>query len=43
LTEGFEGLVLREVADVLAHEGLAIDYQRDAVFQVGAYGQDGAG
>ena len=34
LCEGLERLVMREVTDVLADEGLAIDDQRDGVFQV---------
>src|ERR1700683_2406450 len=40
--EGAEGLVMIEVADVLADEGLAIDDQRDGIFEVGAQSQDGA-
>ena len=29
-----------EIADVLADEGLAVDHQRDGIFQIGAQGQD---
>ena len=39
LHESLECLVMREVADMLADEGLPIDDQRDGVFQVRAQGQ----
>src|SRR5579862_82127 len=38
--KGPEGLVVVKVADVLAHEGLAVDYERDCIFKIGTQGQD---
>ena len=38
--KGAEGLVVIQVADVLADEGLAIHHQGDGVFQIGAQRQE---
>ena len=39
-SKGAESLVVLQVADVLADEGLAIHHQRDGVFQIGAQRED---
>ena len=31
---------MREIADVLAHERLTVDHQRDAVLEIGAHGEN---
>ncbi len=41
-SKGAGGRVVVEVADVLAHERLAVDHQRDGVLQVGADGENRA-
>ena len=38
--ESAESLVVLQVADVLADEGLAVHHQRDGVFQIGAQRED---
>ncbi len=36
-----EGFVVIKVADMLADKGLAVDHQRDGIFQVGAQCENG--
>src|SRR5208282_3754317 len=42
LLKGAKRLVMLQIADMLADEGLAADDEGDAVFQVGAHREDGA-
>ena len=38
--EGAKGFVVVQVTDVLAHECLTVDHERDRILQIGPHGQD---